>query len=225
MKKNMCRVMCQVLNENKSLLLFVSLMLVFRSAVADWNDVPTGSMKPTIVEGDRILINKMAYDLRLPFSQYSLLKFADPVRNDIVIFESEAAEKRLVKRIIGVPGDTVSLHKNKLLINNKFANYKLISEHDNFILSEEHIAGQSHLIRTQLKPGDSASYQLESFQPTTIPEGFYLVMGDNRDNSADSRVIGLVPRTEIIGRSTMVAFSLNYDNYLIPRSERFLKSM
>ena len=215
----------RMLKENKSLLLFVSLMLVFRSAVADWNDVPTGSMKPTIVEGDRILINKMAYDLRLPFSQYSLVNIAEPLRNDIVIFESEAAEKRLVKRVIGVPGDTVSLHKNKLLINNKPANYKLISEHDNFILSEEHITGQSHLIRTQLKPGDSRNYQLESFQPTTIPEGFYLVMGDNRDNSADSRVIGLVPRTEIIGRSTMVAFSLNYDNYLMPRSERFLKSI
>ena len=221
MKKNIH----QILKENKSLLLFISLMLVFRSAVADWNDVPTGSMKPTIVEGDRILINKIAYDLKLPFSQYSLMKFADPLRNDIVIFESKAADKRLVKRVIGIPGDTVSLDKNQLVINQDTANYKLIAQQHNFTLSEEYIAGNSHLIRTQVKPGHSKSYQLESFQPVTIPEGFYLVMGDNRDNSADSRVIGLVPRNEIIGRSTMVAFSLNYDNYLIPRSERFLKSI
>lgn len=221
MKKNIP----QILKENKSLLLFISLMLVFRSAVADWNDVPTGSMKPTIVEGDRILINKMAYDLKLPFSQYSLIKFADPLRNDIVIFESKAADKRLVKRVIGIPGDTVSLHKNQLMINQDSANYKLIAQQSNFTLSEEHIAGNSHLIRTQVKPGHAKSYQLASFHPLTIPKGFYLVMGDNRDNSADSRVIGLVPRNEIIGRSTMVAFSLNYDNYLIPRSERFLKSI
>ena len=221
MKKNIH----YLFKENKSLLLFISLMLVFRSAVADWNDVPTGSMQPTIVEGDRILINKMAYDLKLPFSQYSLIKIADPLRNDIIIFESKTADKRLVKRIIGVPGDTVSLNKNQLVINQDSANYQLIAKHSNFILSEEHIAGQSRLIRTQVKPGYSKNYQLESFQPVTIPKGYYLVMGDNRDNSADSRVIGLVPRNEIIGRSKMVAFSLNYDDHLIPRRTRFFKSI
>lgn len=71
-----------LLKENKGLLIFIALMLVFRSAVADWNDVPTGSMKPTILEGDRILVNKMAYDIRLPFSQISLKKLADPARGD-----------------------------------------------------------------------------------------------------------------------------------------------
>jgi signal peptidase I len=103
-------------------------MLVFRSAVADWNDVPTGSMKPTIVEGDRILINKMAYDLRLPFSQYLLITLAEPLRNDIVIFESDVADKRLVKRIIGIRGDTVALHNNQLVINQKSAQYTLIAK-------------------------------------------------------------------------------------------------
>ena len=68
-------------------------------------------------------------------------------------------------------------------------------------------------------------YPLESFKPVTIPEGYYLVMGDNRDNSADSRAIGLIPRAEIIGRSSTVVFSLDYENYLLPRAERFLKSI
>ena len=165
----------------------------------------------------------MAYDLKLPFSQYTLVKFADPLRNDIVIFESKAANKRLVKRVIGLPGDEVALNKNKLVINQSLAHYKLITKHSDFTLSEENIAGNSHLIRTLVDPGHSKSYSLESFQALTIPKGYYLVLGDNRDNSADSRVIGLVPRSEIIGRSTMVAFSLNYDNYLIPRSDRFFK--
>ncbi len=221
MRKNTTR----ILKDNKSLLLFVSLMLVFRSAVADWNDVPTGSMQPTIVEGDRIFINKKAYDLRLPFSQYSLLKISDPKRNDIVIFESKAADKRLVKRVIGVPGDTVTMLNNRLSINQKLADYKLLAKHIDFTLSEEQIAGNRHLIRTRVTPGHSKNAPLENFQPVTIPAGYYLVMGDNRDNSADSRVIGLVPRKEIIGRSKTVAFSLNYDNYLIPRSERFFKSI
>lgn len=221
MKKSTVR----FLKEQKSFLLFISLMLVFRSAVADWNDVPTGSMQPTIVEGDRILINKMAYDLKLPFSQYSLIKFADPLRNDIVIFESKKADKRLVKRVIAIPGDMVSLDKNQLVVNQQSANYQIIATDSDFTLSEEHMGGNSHLIRTEVQPGHSKNYPLESFQSVTIPQGYYLVLGDNRDNSADSRVIGLVPRDEIIGRTNTVAFSLNYDNYFMPRAARFLKEI
>lgn len=214
-----------VWQKNKSLLLFISLMLVFRSAVADWNDVPTGSMKPTIVEGDRVFINKLAYDLRLPFSQYSLIKFADPERNDIVIFESKAADKRLIKRVIAIPGDTVSFNNNQLVVNAETATYKVIAQHQDFILSEEFVAGHSRVIRTQVLSENPTQTPMTSFQSISIPSGFYLVMGDNRDNSADSRVIGLVPRQEIIGRSNKVAFSLNYNNYFMPRSERTFKSI
>lgn len=84
----------KLLRENRSLLLFILLMSVFRSAVADWNTVPTGSMKPTIVEGDRILVDKAAYDIRLPFTHISLVKLADPQRGDIIVFDSAAAGKK-----------------------------------------------------------------------------------------------------------------------------------
>lgn len=211
--------------ENKSLLLFISLMLVFRSAVADWNDVPTGSMKPTIVEGDRILINKMAYDIRLPFSQLSMVKLDDPQPNDIVIFESKAADKRLVKRVIGIPGDTVALLNNTLIINGKPAKYKTFSQQNGITISQETIGNSTHFVSTKTAPGQISYSRLANFAPVNIPEGFYLMMGDNRDNSADSRVIGLVPRSEIIGRSNKVALSLDYENYLLPRPERFLKSI
>lgn len=221
----MTKTISRFFKDNKSLLLFISLMLVFRSAVADWNDVPTGSMKPTIVEGDRILINKLAYDLKMPFSEQTLIKLTDPERNDIVIFESKVADKRLVKRVIGIPGDTISLVNNKLVINREVANYRVVTQNDDYILSEENIAGNSHLIRTKVKPGATTPSGLANFREVTIPAGFYLMMGDNRDNSADSRVIGLVPRKEIIGRSKKVAFSLNYQQYLMPRSERFLKDI
>src|SRR5678815_1643505 len=81
----------------------------FRSAIADWNDVPTGSMKPTILEGDRILVNKLSYDLKIPFTRIHLATWADPKRGDIVVFFSPADEIRLVKRVIGLPGDRIEL--------------------------------------------------------------------------------------------------------------------
>jgi len=206
--------------DNKSLLVFIGLMLVFRSAVADWNDVPTGSMKPTIVEGDRILINKLAYDINIPFMQKSLVKLADPQVNDIIIFESKTADKRLVKRVIGIPGDVVAMKNNKLHINGKTINYQIVKNKNNKLIYQEVIAGQAHSI--QLTPVNNP---LSSFPPVKVPNNHYLVLGDNRNNSADSRVIGFVPRDEVIGRSSKVAFSLNYDNYLLPRSERFLKEI
>ena len=78
-------------------------MSIFRSAVADWYTVPTGSMLPTIKEGDRIIVNKMAYDLKFPFTQLSLIALNEPQRGDIVVFESLAANNRLIKRMIGLP--------------------------------------------------------------------------------------------------------------------------
>src|SRR5215208_5826666 len=107
----------KVWKENKSLLVFLALMFVFRSSFADWNTVPTGSMKPTILEGDRLLVNKMAYDIRIPFTHVSLYEVGDPVRGDIVIFDSKAANTKLVKRVVGVPGDVVELRDNILFIN------------------------------------------------------------------------------------------------------------
>jgi len=214
----------KVWKENKSLFIFISLMLVFRSAVADWNDVPTGSMKPTIVEGDRIFINKMAYDIRVPFTHISLVKMADPKRNEIIIFDSVASDKRLVKRVIGVPGDEVSMENNQVSINGEQLVYQKETSSqqspDSNVDMVEKIDGASHTIRK-----DVTNSSFASFRQVTVPEGHYLVLGDNRDRSADSRVIGFVPRDEIIGRSSSVVMSLDYDDYYLPRKERFFKSL
>ncbi|OKY27968.1 MULTISPECIES: signal peptidase I [Thalassotalea] len=209
-------------NSNKLFVLFIFLMLVFRSAVADWNDVPTGSMKPTIVEGDRIFINKLAYDIQLPFVQYSLFKLSDPQVNDIIIFESKAAQKRLVKRVIGAPGDTVELINNRLFINNKAIKYQQHGQTENtgFYVFNEKLANNSHKIKVTEQNNNYGN-----FPAVVVPNDHYLVLGDNRNNSADSRVIGFVPRSEIIGRTKRVAFSLDYDNYYLPRLERFLKEI
>ena len=213
----------KVWKENKSLVVFVSLMLVFRSAVADWNDVPTGSMKPTIVEGDRILVNKMAYDIRLPFTHISLLKMSDPQVGDIIIFDSEVADKKLVKRVVGTPGDVISMTDNILSINGQELNYQLAkndSSPSGYKDRVEQLSDVNHFVRI-----NNQGSQLSNFNSVVVPKGFYLALGDNRDNSADSRVIGFVPRNEIVGRSKKVVMSLDYDNYFMPRSERFLHTL
>ena len=202
--------------ENRSLLLFLALMFCFRSAIADWNDVPSGSMKPTLVEGDRIGLNKMAYDLRVPFTHISLYKIADPARGDIAVFDSKVAEKRLVKRVIGVPGDTVAMQNNRLFINGQAISYTAISNGDWL----EHLTGKNHIVRV-----DPHAQTYANFGPVTVPAGQYLMLGDNRDNSADSRVIGFVPRSEFVGRSRSVVMSLDYEDYFLPRAERFFHGL
>ncbi len=206
---------------NRGLIIFIGLMLVFRSAVADWNEVPTGSMQPTIVEGDRIWVDKMAYDLRVPFTHISLAKLADPQRGDIVIFDSEVAGKRLVKRVVGLPGEKIEMRNNRLRINGEPLNYSSVGQSKaGSIEAREYLAGRSHLVRLS-----EQGSRLSNFAPVEVPADHYLVLGDNRDRSADSRVIGFVPRDEIVGRSQHVVLSRNYDNYSLLRSERFFKRL
>jgi signal peptidase I len=220
MEKTMKQRILNGWKENKTFIVFIALMFVFRSALADWNEVPTGSMKPTILEGDRILVNKMAYDLRVPFTHISLVKIADPARGDIIVFDSKVSDKRLVKRVIGIPGDRVELINNVLSINGTQLAYRDLAVTATDIDQMENLLGVEHYIR--LKQGGS---QLSSFNAVEVPAGYYLAMGDNRDNSADSRVIGFVPRTELVGRSKSVVMSFNYDNYYIPRADRFFHKL
>src|SRR5210317_1424516 len=97
--------------------LIIFVVIPFKSSLADWNWVPTGSMNPTILEGDLIFVNKVAYDLRFPLTQHRLARWSDPERGDIIICFSPDDGTRLVKRVIGRPGDTVETRKNTLLLN------------------------------------------------------------------------------------------------------------
>jgi signal peptidase I len=201
--------------------LFVVLMVIFRSAFADWNTVPTGSMKPTIIEGDRIFVNKLAYDLMIPLTHVSLHRFADPARGDIVVFDSKAADTRLVKRVIGVPGDIVEMRDNRLRINGIEARYSNIERTTDAIFATESYGGMTH--RIELDPAAVGRYS--SFGPVEVPQGSYLVLGDNRDNSADSRVRGFIPRREIVGDAKVVVMSVDYDRYYLPRMDRFFHAL
>lgn len=212
------------------LVLFVVLMVLFRSSVADWYTVPTGSMKPNILEGDRIFVNKLQYDIRVPFTHWSLKTLGNPRRGDIIVLDSPAEDKRLVKRVIGIPGDTIALRDNHLFVNGKAAHYRIAAKQpdpsmwlddtpDKEVLREKLFSHSYPIAINTLHPG------MMTFGPIEVPKNRYFVMGDNRDNSADSRYFGFVPRRNILGRASYVVLSLNYDDYYLPRSGRFLEKL
>ena len=130
-----------IYREYRSTALFLFLFFCIRSSFADWSPVPTGSMVPTILEGDVITINKAAYDIRVPFTHVSLVKTGEPVRGDIVVFDSKVSDKRLVKRVIGLPGDLIEMRHNKLIINGQAVRYEKIG---NDLI--EHLDEKSHKI-------------------------------------------------------------------------------
>ncbi|AJX34799.1 signal peptidase I [Burkholderia oklahomensis] len=218
------RTVSKLWNENRKLIAFLFFMAIFRSAVADWNVVPSGSMLPTIRLGDRIVVDKIAYDLRVPFTHIRVAHLSDPRRGDIVTVDSSAAHELLVKRVIGLPGDVVEMRDNVLYINGARVSYRPLG---NDPLSSdagargeylaERLAGAAHVVR--LSP--DAPSPRSSFGPAVVPKGAYLMLGDNRDDSADSRYYGFFPRDEIMGRTRRVAFSLDPSRFHMPRVDRF----
>lgn len=220
-----------VWRKNKSLLAMVLILTAVRSAIADWNDVPTGSMNPTIVQGDRVFVNKLAYDLKVPFTTWHLAQWSNPRRGDIVVFFSPVDGTRLVKRVVGLPGDTIQMVNERLIINGQPAHYDALpadsgrdvpTDHDGVRLYAEETADGAHSHPVTILPQRPA---MRTFGPITVAAGHYFMMGDNRDNSNDSRYWGTVDRSRIVGRATTVVISLDRQNYFEPRWHRFFTGL
>ena len=195
-----------------SLLVVVIVATSFKSAIADWNHIPTGSMEPTLLVGDRIFVNKLAYGLKVPYTTWHVTRWSVPQRGDIVVFFSPVDEKRLVKRVLGIPGDTIAMDHNRVFINGTALEYEVTVDptgefattaaHHTRRFFNEKVAGHEHPI--MLSAGASS---MHSFGAVRVPEGMYFMMGDNRDNSADSRYFGFVPQDRIVGQVTTVVLS------------------
>ncbi len=208
-------------------------LFCFRSVIADWNAVPTGSMKPTIYEGDRIWVNKLSYGLRIPFTNIRVKDLGEPSRGEIVVFPEPRSGKRYIKRVIGVPGDRVEIRENKVFLNGESLSYRKFSDEEyksfdnipastvtsrktqDFLKIEETVDGKAHAVQLY--------YVDRYFDPVTVPDGMIFVMGDNRDESQDSRYIGLIDSKTLIGKATRVVWSHDYDDYYLLRKERFFK--
>ena len=212
------------LKDNRGLLVFILCLGLFRTAIADWNPVPTGSMRPTILEGDVVLVNRLAYDLKIPFTDISLARLGDPQRGDIVTFSSPKDGTRLIKRLVALPGDIVELRDNKLFINHQPAEYSDLVEVrepvglgryvDAKRATEEF--GNSRRTVQFLPVLDPKS----NFGPMLVPADEFFMMGDNRDNSEDSRYIGFVPRNLIIGHAGHILVSADIKHDWKPRFDR-----
>jgi signal peptidase I len=217
-----------LIRKNKGFLAFLVLFGVFRTAVADWNPIPSASMHPNLLEGDVVLVNRVAFDLKVPLTDMVLAHMGEPARGDIVTFRSPRDGTLLIKRVAALPGDTVEMRDERLIINGKQADYRMV-EHSvdsvggaalRAVQLAESFDGVRHHI--QVLPDVMAA---SSFGPLTVPAGQYLMLGDNRDNSADSRVIGLVPRKLLVGRAERVLVSADYQGNWMPRTERFGMSL
>ena len=208
--------------ENRQFLLLLSCIVFFKSAIADLSSISGASMLPTLLDGDKVWVNKLAYDVKIPFTEISLAELSDPQRGDIVIIDSERAGKRLVKRIVGIPGDTVYMQNNTLVINGVPAVYEVLSRDSESIIISEQLPEGAHQARLSSRYINRSG---RSYGPSVVPDDQYFVLGDNRDNSADSRIYSFVPRSEIIGRSSSVVFSLDSQNNYLPRGERFLAGL
>jgi len=217
------------IRQNRSFLVLLLLFGLFRTAIADWNPIPSGSMRPNLLEGDVVFVNRLAYNVKIPLTDVVLARTADPQRGDVVTFSSPLDGVRLIKRLVAVPGDVVEMRDKVLIINGQAARYEaldtvlepagpvgvLVATH----MKETTAQGQHEI---QWLSGVKAK---DNWGPITIPPDQFLMLGDNRDNSADSRYIGLVPRQLLIGRAERILVSADILEKWQPRFERFGRSL
>lgn len=213
---------------NKGFLMFMLLFGVFRTAVADWNPIPSGSMRPNLLEGDVVFVNRLAYNVKVPLTDVVIARTGEPQRGDVVTFSSPADGTRLIKRILALPGDRVEMRNERLIINGVESQYSLEE-----VVQEATLEGRLDALRmTEAVDGRRHRIQvlpqrqvMRDFGPVSVPRDAYLMLGDNRDNSADSRYIGFVPRHLLIGRAERILVSADYQGNWMPRTERFGQSL
>jgi signal peptidase I len=212
------------IKQNRGFLIFLLCFGFFRSAMADWNPIPSGSMRPTLLEGDVVLVNRLAYDFKIPLTDIAVAKLGDPQRGDVITFTSPVDGVRLIKRLVGVPGDIVEMHDEVLFVNGRAAEYSVPSS---VLEAMDYGRTLEGLRTTERIDGNERTVQFlpaipakRRFGPISVPADSYFFLGDNRDNSADSRYIGAVPRKLLIGRAHHILVSANIKNTWLPRLER-----
>ena len=221
--------MKKLIRDNKGLIAFLLLFGVFRTAVADWNPIPSSSMRPNLLEGDVVFVNRLAFDLKVPLTDTIVTHTGEPQRGDVVTLSSPKDGMRLIKRLVALPGDVVELRNEMLIINGKQAQYDAVQQvmepigqvEVPALRISEHLDGRQR--RVQFIP--KIDTQARNFGPVTVPPGQYMMLGDNRDNSHDSRYIGFVPRNLLIGRAERVLVSADTLTNWAPRFDRFGMSL
>ena len=183
-------------------LLFV---LVIRSFVFEPFRIPSGSMMPTLLQGDFIFVKKYAYGLRLPVTETKILETGTPKRGDVVVFRLPTdTSVNYIKRVVGLPGDEVVYERHRLTINGE-------------VIDLDKAADATRAVPKFIEQLDSRQHDILITNPSyslrdgtyRVPEGHFFVMGDNRDNSRDSRFIGAIPETHLVGEAVRIWMHIN----------------
>ena len=184
------------LRENvEAILIAVVIALFIRTFVVQAFKIPSGSMKNTLLIGDHILVSKFIYGVKLPYLDKTLIPLKSPRRGDIIVFKyPEDPHKDFIKRVVGAPGDEVEYRDKQLFVNNER------------VADDVGIHTDPHIIPGRLKRRDN-------FGPIKVPENKLFVMGDNRDESYDSRFWGFVDMTAVSGKAFMIYWSWNREDF------------
>ncbi|MCR5084939.1 MAG: signal peptidase I [Succinivibrionaceae bacterium] len=221
-----------IIAQTGSLFIIILVVFLFRSFFIEPFRIPSGSMMPTLLSGDFIAVTKWEYGLRNPVSNAEWIGTGAPRRGDIVVFKyPEEPSVDYIKRVVGLPGDTIAYRGKRLYILEagkqgepaqvvaKGAG-KVVAEglgfEQHFDVFDEQLPGHAHQIMVDARaPGLEEYFYRQSGQRTAnwvVPEGQYFVMGDNRDNSKDSRFWGFVPHENLVGRAVGIWLSLEFDH-------------
>ena len=188
------------------------IVLILRTFLVEPYRIPSGSMKPTLVEGDFILVNKYKYGLRLPITHKKILSVGQVKRGDIIIFWQESSKKILIKRAIGLPGDHIVYKDQNLYINNNVIDTKdngVIADHDLVTHRKKEILSKNVQHDIYVNPNHVRGYPFDNI---VVGKDSYFVMGDNRDQSSDSRFWGLVSEKDILGKAFFTWFSFDWED-------------
>jgi signal peptidase I len=195
----------------------LGLVLVLRSFVIEPFQIPSSSMVPTLKVGDFILVNKWTYGIRLPVIRNKIIALDSPERGDVMVFFPPHEERYFIKRVVGLPGDEIHVLNGVLYINGDKMTQKVLADEEpapRSVVMTENLTGVEHAMQKRLLPT-----RLSQNFTAVVPEGHYFMMGDNRDNSSDSRVWGPVPEERIVGKA--FARWMFWDKFLsLPSFER-----
>jgi signal peptidase I len=181
----------------EAIVIAILIALFIRTFVVQAFKIPSGSMKPTLQIGDHILVSKFIYGVKIPFIRKTLAPITDPKRGDIVVFiYPEDRSKDFIKRVVGVGGDTIEIRNKKIFLNGLPLNDPHAVYSDDFILPGS------------IQPRDNLG-------PINVPTGSIFVMGDNRDQSYDSRFWGFVPLKDVMGKAFIIYWSWDKENHTV----------
>lgn len=218
MKKNLKYIIIIILN-----------ILLIRAFIIEPFRIPSGSMMPTLIPGDFIFVNKFSYGIKIPIINKEIITVKKPSRGDVIVFK-HTNKKKYIKRVIGIEGDNIKYKNKQLTVNGQLVKNKVLGNDIDFELGD--LIFETIKLKEFMSPNKEYTIQKyenidnnkHNYTDLKVPKNSYFVLGDNRDNSEDSRAWGFVNENDLLGQAFMIWFSFDFKDYII-RFERLIKKI